>query len=199
MVIKKIGKWEISEDELERKLQRSLQLGREDPQASASKFIFNRSDKTIRIELPGNAFLTFPAANIKELQGATDEEIEQGELIANGTLLRWNKFDADYSIEGFTHGRYGTAEWMRLLGQRGGQSKSTAKVAASRKNGQRGGRPRSMTIASLFPTNVVGATEVLTATALDIVSVGHRSKIKSIALLDLSFLATTTNNIVCQN
>ena len=112
-MIKKLGKWEISEDELRVKFERSVQLGRQEPEASASKFHFNREDRMIRIELPGNAFLTFPASNIKELRNATDEEIEGGKLIAGGTLLRWDKFDADYSIDGFAHGRYGTQEWMR--------------------------------------------------------------------------------------
>ena len=151
MVIKKLGKWKISEEELNQKLQHALLLGREEEEVSASNFTFNRNDRTISIELSGGVFLTFPASNIKELQSATDAEIEEARLIARGTLLRWERFDADYSIEGLRFGRFGTQAWMRELGRRGGQSTSVAKAVAARQNGQRGGRPRKgVTIAAIY-------------------------------------------------
>ncbi|MEO6334677.1 MAG: hypothetical protein ABIO91_06795 [Pyrinomonadaceae bacterium] len=197
MVIKKLGKWEISEDELERMFQQSSQLGRDVVEASASKFTFDRKDRSIRIELPGNALLTFPASNIKELVGATDDEIEQGELIAQGTLLRWSKFNADYSIEGFTHGRYGTQAWMQALGRMGGQSKSPAKVAASRMNGQKGGRPpRGLTEALPYPMNLVGASEPRAASLLSVFSAIKTMTVRQAGSLNSMLSGTATTNLI---
>ncbi len=195
MVIKKLGKWKISEDELQQKIQQALHLGSVEPEATAVKFSFNRKDRSISIELPGSVVLKFPASNIKELHRATDEEIEQGQLIARGTLLRWEKFNADYSVDGFTHGRFGTQEWMRELARRGGRSKSRAKAAAARSNGLRGGRPRrSVTLSSLFPTKLVTTAEVMTATQLNIVSVGNNPKISRGTSFKGSLEATTSTN-----
>lgn len=195
MVTKKLGKWEISEDELLEKLQRSIQLGGEAPEASASKFTFNRVDRSIRIELPGHALLTFPASNIQELQNASDDEIEQGELIAAGTLLRWAKFDADYSIEGFVHGRYGTQDWMREWGRRGGQSTSAAKAAAARANGQKGGRPRHRPSETpSYSTTLVRTPEAVTASPLHIILV-EKLITKIMDFKNPPMGATTTNNL----
>ena len=49
--------------------------------------------------------------------------------------------DVDITIAGLMSGIFGTAKFMDAQ-RRGGQSRSTAKIEASRTNGAKGGRPR---------------------------------------------------------
>jgi len=46
-------------------------------------------------------------------------------------------------VPGLLQGTFGTRRWMAgELGAAGGKARSTAKVAAARENGRKGGRPR---------------------------------------------------------
>ena len=48
----------------------------------------------------------------------------------------------DLGIPELVAGIFGTKSWMAELGRKGGQATSSAKSAAARKNGKKGGRPR---------------------------------------------------------
>ena len=76
-------------------------------------------------------------------------ELEPGEyeaaieLDADGFGLHFPTLDADVWLPGLLAGHFGSKNWMAArMGKAGGQSRSAAKVAASRANGKLGGRPR---------------------------------------------------------
>lgn len=87
----------------------------------------------------GSAFIV-PARLLQGLEEASDNDLADVSL-AGETGLHWERLDVDYTIDGLMRGLFGTAGFMDAA-RRGGLSRSDAKVAASRANGTRGGRPR---------------------------------------------------------
>jgi hypothetical protein len=87
----------------------------------------------------GSAFMV-PARSLQGLEQASETQLADVSLLGE-TGLRWEAMDIDFTIAGLMHGIFGTAKFMDAR-RRGGQSKSEAKVAASRSNGVKGGRPR---------------------------------------------------------
>src|SRR5215510_1909288 len=67
------------------------------------------------------------------------------EVVPNGSALRWQKLDTDFSVPGLVASVFGNRAWMHELrdewGRNGSKTKSEAKAAAARANGARGGRP----------------------------------------------------------
>ena len=99
----------------------------------------------ILVEFSNGAALMVPARALQGLEHASDAELGDVELVGE-TGLHWESLDVDFTIAGVMRGIFGTAKFMD--GQRrGGASRSEAKVAASRANGAKGGRPRKITIA----------------------------------------------------
>ena len=82
-----------------------------------------------------------PARSLQDLQQATDEELAEVELLGS-TGLHWEDLDVDFTIAGLMCGIFGTARFMREVQSKGGKSQSTAKAAAARAKGKKGGRPR---------------------------------------------------------
>jgi len=144
MAKKKVSEWQLTDEEIQAQLKRSLELGDAVQESRASDFKFDRKNKTIQIDFPDGTALTFPTSKIKELRGVSDDQIEQGYLTPRGNALHWDNLDAHYTIAGFVANIFGTREWMQELGREGGRRKSTAKTLAARLNGMRGGRPRKI-------------------------------------------------------
>ena len=94
------------------------------------------------IELKNGIVIGFPCGLLQGLGNATPEQLAEVEVTPTGYGLHWQGLDADFAVPQLVAGIFGTKSWMAELGRRGGQTKSTAKAKASRKNGQRGGRPR---------------------------------------------------------
>jgi len=103
---------------------------------------FDRSSGRIIVEFANGSAFMVPARLLQGLQHASDDEINEVELLGE-TGLHWEKLDVDFTIAGLMHGIFGTAKLMQAA-RRGGQSRSAAKIAASRKNGARGGRPKKI-------------------------------------------------------
>ena len=83
-----------------------------------------------------------PARSIEGLEKATAEQLAKVECLAE-TGLHWESLDADFTIAGLMNGIFGTSKVMDAQ-RRGGQSRSAAKVEASRANGDKAGRPRKI-------------------------------------------------------
>ena len=56
--------------------------------------------------------------------------------------VHWESLDVDFGIPELVAGIFGTKSWMAELGRKGGEATSSAKSAAARKNGKKGGRPK---------------------------------------------------------
>ncbi|WP_224001885.1 DUF2442 domain-containing protein [Aureimonas sp. SA4125] len=99
---------------------------------------YDRSNGRIVVEFANGSGFMVPARSLQGLQDATDEELAEVELLGQ-TGLHWESRDVDFRIAGLMAGIFGTA---RFMGRKGGEATSEAKVAAARRNGMKGGRPK---------------------------------------------------------
>lgn len=94
------------------------------------------------VEFTNGAALLIPARALQGLEDASDGELAEVELLGE-TGLHWESRDIDFTILGLMQGIFGTATFMNAQ-RKGGLSRSSAKTAASRANGAKGGRPRKV-------------------------------------------------------
>lgn len=86
--------------------------------------------------------VAIPRALIQGLEGRKPEELGQIEIEGPGSGLHWPALGIDHYVPALLGGVFGTRRWMAEVGKKGGSARSSAKAAASRRNGRRGGRPR---------------------------------------------------------
>lgn len=103
---------------------------------------FDPASERVILEFTNGASFLFPARALQGLADATPAQLAEVELLGE-TGLHWESLDADFSIAGLMNGIFGTKSYMDAQ-RRGGQSRSPAKIAASRANGAKGGRPRKV-------------------------------------------------------
>lgn len=101
---------------------------------------FDAASARIIVEFTNGAAFMVPARALEGLEAATDAQLAEVELLGK-TGLHWESLDTDYTISGLMNGIFGTTAFVQAQ-RRGGQSRSPAKIAASRVNGAKGGRPR---------------------------------------------------------
>ena len=142
----KFGKWEYSEEELERQITEATARGSQsqatEPRARAAAY--DRQSQRLIIELKNGVTLLVPVELVQGVAGATAELIEEVEITPSGYGLHWERLDADVSVPGLVAGIFGTQAWMSEIGRRGGRASTPAKSVAARANGKKGGRPRKM-------------------------------------------------------
>jgi hypothetical protein len=101
---------------------------------------FDRESGRIVVDFANGATFLVPARALEGLEQATLDELAEVELLGE-TGLHWETLDVDYTIQGLMAGIFGSRAFIEAQ-RRGGQSRSPAKVAASRTNGAKGGRPK---------------------------------------------------------
>jgi Protein of unknown function (DUF2442) len=101
---------------------------------------FDRETGRIVVDFANGATFLIPARALEGLEHATADQLAEVELLGE-TGLHWETLDVDYTIQGLMAGIFGSRAFLEAQ-RRGGQSRSPAKIAASRANGAKGGRPR---------------------------------------------------------
>jgi Protein of unknown function (DUF2442) len=119
---------------------RARRAAKVEPRARAAHY--EVATGRVVVELTNGGLFAFPAELGPGLAGATDEDLAGVELDPGGGGLRWEALDADISVPGMLEQLFGVRTAMSALGARGGRSTSDAKMAAARRNGAKGGRPR---------------------------------------------------------
>jgi hypothetical protein len=104
---------------------------------------YDAERRLVVIHLKNGSFFGFPPDLAQGLRGASDEQLAEVEVTPSGDALHWETLDADFYVSALLTGVFGTKTWMRELGRAGGRVRSEAKSAAARRNGRKGGRPRS--------------------------------------------------------
>jgi hypothetical protein len=104
---------------------------------------FDGTSGRIVVEFQNGAAFMVPARSLEGLADASDAELAEVELLGE-TGLHWENLDIDYLIAGLMNGVFGSHTFMEAQ-RKGGQSRSPAKIAASRANGTKGGRPKKTT------------------------------------------------------
>jgi hypothetical protein len=143
MVNVKFGKWEFTEEELDRQFAEATELGEEaecrEPRAEEAHYDGELGHLVIK--LVDGTIISIPTRNIQGLANASPRDIAEVEVTPLGNALHWERLDVDFSVPGLFAGILGTRVWMAELGRKGGSSSSEAKASAARENGRKGGRP----------------------------------------------------------
>jgi hypothetical protein len=130
--------------ELRTNLARASRAGRQAAKTEprAARAGYHAKDDTLRIELTNGAAISVPVKLIPALKGAVPNEVRSVEVLGRGGGLHWEALDVDLSVPGLVSSVFAGPEWMAELGRVGGRRSSSAKAAAARRNGRKGGRPR---------------------------------------------------------
>ena len=130
----------ITEQEL-KQAEKRMALVREAGHAVSTRYDRRRS--RVVVALDNGVELAFPTRLAEGLAGASPENLADIEISPAGLGLRWPLLDADLYVPALLRGVFGSKSWMaRQLGAEGGRARTVAKVAASRENGRKGGRPK---------------------------------------------------------
>lgn len=102
----------------------------------------------VAIRFENGARMAFPRHLLEGLGVASADQLRAIVIAGPGTGLYWPQLDVNHYVRGLMDGIFGTRQWMQELGRRGGATKTSAKSAAARENGKKGGRPKRTESAS---------------------------------------------------
>jgi Protein of unknown function (DUF2442) len=130
----------VTPNELNRTNARAIRRHAAGPKAVAARYD-RRSDRIV-VGLSSGIDISFSPRHAQGLDEAKAAELAAIEISPSGLGLHFTKLDADLYLPPLLEGFLGSKRWMAAhLGERGGQARSKAKAAASRRNGKLGGRP----------------------------------------------------------
>ncbi len=111
----------MSEEEFERQYRAAQRRGRQTltntPRAEAAHY--DPASKRIIIEFLNRSTFTFPVELVQGLVQASDEDLTDIRLLAQGLALDWPRLDLQLSITGLLAGQFGTKVWMAELERTG--------------------------------------------------------------------------------
>lgn len=130
-----------SHDEIERANRKARVLASSLPRATSARY--DRRLDRVLIELSTGLAVAFSPRKAEGLENATSADLNKIEISPSGFGIHFPKLDADLYLPALLEGYLGSRKWMASrLGAKGGAARSTAKAAAAKRNGQRGGRPK---------------------------------------------------------
>lgn len=103
---------------------------------------YDRRAGRIMMELTSGFVFGFPPKAIRALERATPEQLSAVTLSPGGSALHWEELDADLSVPGLVLSSIDRSDQLSELARVAGRTRSSAKAAAARANGAKGGRPR---------------------------------------------------------
>lgn len=128
---------ELTDAEIDAAAERGRLLRSAEPRAASARY--DRQRDRMVVELTNQCSLAFPPRLVQGLEQADDRQLSNVEILGAGYGLHWEDLDVDISVPGLMVGLFGTRSYMA---RRAGQVKSSAKAAAARTNGAKGGRPK---------------------------------------------------------
>jgi hypothetical protein len=128
---------ELTDKDIDAAIERGKLATVGEPRAASARYD-SRLDRVV-VELTNGCTFAFPPRLAQGLEGASDEELSQVEVLGAGYGLHWEALDVDFTVPGLLAGIFGTGAYMA---RRAGRATSPAKAEAARRNGSKGGRPR---------------------------------------------------------
>jgi hypothetical protein len=111
------------------------------PRASKARVLSRGT--VLQLDMTNGVVVRLPVELVPGLSKASPSERGRVEVAGRGGGLHWPRLDLDLSVSALVSSAFEGREWMAELGRVGGRQSSNAKAAAARKNGRKGGRPRS--------------------------------------------------------
>lgn len=109
-------------------------------EARAVSVNYDAGADRVVLELRSGFGMHIPRAVLQGLSEAKAEDLNNVEVLGGGQAVYWPTLDAGFTVPGLANHIFGTRSWMAKLG---GSAKSEVKTLSSRKNGAKGGRPKS--------------------------------------------------------
>ena len=114
------------------------------PLVSAARY--DRRVSRVVISFATGIDVSVAPRQVQGLERARPVDLAVIEISPSGLGLHFPSLDADVYIPALLEGLFGSRSWRAAeIGKRGGASTSEVKVAASKRNGRLGGRPRKPT------------------------------------------------------
>ena len=134
------------EAQIDAAIARQAEIDATEPRAI--KVLFDDGRKglpaSITLHFNNGATFSFLTDSVEVISTLSPKILATVELTPSGKGLRWDEPDIDLSIQGLLLGIFGSNVWMKQIASKGGSSTSEKKKAASRANGQKGGKPRKV-------------------------------------------------------
>lgn len=105
--------------------------------------VFDRSAGRVMVELSNGAVFGFLPSHIPTLAHLTDAQLTEVTVTPGGSGLEWEALDIQVSVAGIILDALDPQAARSALARIAGKSRSSAKAAAARANGKKGGRPRT--------------------------------------------------------
>jgi hypothetical protein len=115
--------------------------GRAEPRAATATY--RARDGSLHVVLTNGAAFVIPVKLIPALGRASPRELRSVQVPGRGGGLHWESLDLDLSVPALVSSVFEGPTWLAELGRVGGKRSSAAKAAAARRNGRKGGRPRT--------------------------------------------------------
>lgn len=135
---------ELTESNLKEEIAKAKAVGKkaDATEPRAESVYYDQDNDLIVIHLKSGAIFSFPPKLAQGLEAATPKQLADVWIPPSGSSIHWESLEADFGIPELLAGIFGTKSWMAELGRKGGKVTSSAKSAAARKNGKKGGRPK---------------------------------------------------------
>jgi hypothetical protein len=103
---------------------------------------YDRTTDAVILTFRGGGSMSIPRLVIPGLERQPASVLTAMTLSPAGDALLWPSIDADVYVPGLVERAFGTRLFAAAAGRRGGTKRTKAKVAAAKRNGAKGGRPR---------------------------------------------------------
>lgn len=134
----------ITEAQREEAIRRGQEVRRSQPHATS--VAYDAKTRTYTLAMLAGGQLSFRADQVRELAGASPEQLARVELSPSGGGISWPELDVDIDMTGLVMDLVAGETWRTafrsLLAKEISSVKSEAKADAARQNGKLGGRPR---------------------------------------------------------
>ena len=138
---KEANKVLVSSGQIDSTISRARQFETRDPRVVKAQY--DADEDLVSLWFADELRISIPRKQLQGLDRANRTQLSKIEIVGQGTGLHWPLLDADHYVLGLLEHRFGTKQWMNEIGRRGGLAKSKAKSKAARRNGLKGGRPRT--------------------------------------------------------
>jgi len=144
----------VTRYEFETATRRAAARLRKSPRATHVRY--ERKTDRVVVGLNTGIEMAFRPSAVQGLKGAKPDQLNAIEISPSGLGIHFPKLDADIYLPALLEGVRGSKRWMAAeLGKIGGSASTEAKVAAARRNGKLGGRPKK----TKNPRNRLGAAD----------------------------------------